>query len=1119
MDALYQQILDRLAGELNPQVFEDCACDLLRDIYSSLVPVRGGRDAGMDGAIADGEAEAFPLICTTRQDFRRNFRESLDSSLKHGRRPGKVVFATSQEVTPEKRRLLEGDARERDFTLIQAIDRHGFAQRLYGNPRWLKDLLDLSATPPALSAFPLSRRPLLDLEPIGRDEDLYWLRSTPGDLILAGEPGSGKTFLFVHLIRGGWDGVFLVDHDRGKIKSALLERRPAVVIVDDAHLHPEILGVLRHLRQEMEADFSLIATTWTWDIDLGAVAAELPGAQTRKLRLLPRHQILEIYQQAGIQEPDSLLRELVDQAANKPGLAATIAHLWKRGAWQEILEGKALHKEILAAFGGASVKKVRVEDLLAAFSLGGDTGMDLETVQEFLGLNRSELRVITAALAAGGVLSEEKGGAVSVWPQRLRTSLLRTVFFPDSVPGYPYRDLLVKAPSFGAAVLEIALVRQAGARVPEIHDLVLKAGFKEESAQTAWYWLAAAGQEEARWVLEHYPGDLLDIASSLLERIPSEMIPRLLGRAEQEALARERESRSMHLLSTWVQKPYPDAVEEPVLRRKLVAMAAKRFLEGGGNLGIGAQAIGLALKPNQQGSGRDPGLGNTVKYWSALLPLEALRQISQLWGKIKVAISSLDRTALQHLETALWDWMHPSYAVRGVAVSEEVAHEMRAFALQVLQDLIPLAQTSPGLGARLARLAAQLDASLPVELDSEFDLLYPEDYVETEPARKAARQNALLELSDRWERLGPEEMARHLAEYEAEAERIGYSWPRGTQDVCRFLAERVDDPLPWLDALIERGLESTFVSPFLTRLVREHRDGWEQVVDRCLDLDRYEFAAIDALLMFPNTPRPLVGKVLGRAPAWAVEGLALRRELPPETLRAALLHPNWKLALAAAVGEWLAGNEKGVRAEFRADWRTAVLRARDEGPQQHWLELILARDPDLALEWLRTRLQDPNLPEYFRAGPFASAVQSLQPAQRAQLLGELPAVSILSSLLPRLVERDVKLYRQLLARPELQAYHLYPLSGKPDEGWRNLALLALEAGHSPEEIARATFWGRGVVPGPGFGYSQAWEQTFESLEDHPRAEMREVGRYGQQIVEEQLQRARAQEEQISLHGL
>jgi hypothetical protein len=188
---------------------------------------------------------------------------------------------------------------------------------------------------------------------------------------------------------------------------------------------------------------------------------------------------------------------------------------------------------------------------------------------------------------------------------------------------------------------------------------------------------------------------------------------------------------------------------------------------------------------------------------------------------------------------------------------------------------------------------------------------------------------------------------------------------------------------------------------------------------------------------------------------------------------------------------------------------------------QHWLEVILAQDPDLALDWLRNRLRDPDLPGYFLDGPFASAVRALRLEQRAQLLGELPAVPILRSLLPRLVNRDAELYRQLLARKELWDYHLAPLSGKPDEAWSELALLALDSGHSPEQIAEATIWGPDghFYGGPGVDYWEAWAQAFAPLESHAWAELREVGRHGRRIIEHDLQRARSEQERISLRGL
>ena len=53
-DPFYEAIVDRLSGALDPNLFEACAVDLLRKEFPTLVPIRGGDDAGMDGAIADG---------------------------------------------------------------------------------------------------------------------------------------------------------------------------------------------------------------------------------------------------------------------------------------------------------------------------------------------------------------------------------------------------------------------------------------------------------------------------------------------------------------------------------------------------------------------------------------------------------------------------------------------------------------------------------------------------------------------------------------------------------------------------------------------------------------------------------------------------------------------------------------------------------------------------------------------------------------------------------------------------------------------------------------------------------------------------------------------------------
>ena len=53
-DPFYEQILAGLNGlsDAERTLFQDCVTDLLRDTFPSLVPLRGGKDSGMDGAIA-----------------------------------------------------------------------------------------------------------------------------------------------------------------------------------------------------------------------------------------------------------------------------------------------------------------------------------------------------------------------------------------------------------------------------------------------------------------------------------------------------------------------------------------------------------------------------------------------------------------------------------------------------------------------------------------------------------------------------------------------------------------------------------------------------------------------------------------------------------------------------------------------------------------------------------------------------------------------------------------------------------------------------------------------------------------------------------------------------------
>lgn len=1100
--------------------------DLLREVFPGLVPVPGGNDAGMDGAIAQVEGEPFPLVCTTGEDVHGNLAASLDSFLKRGLSSRKVIVATSRTLTPSEMRSLFELATEKGFTLHQVFERSAVAFLLYRDTVWCKRLLGLTGQPSALSVVPPSRRPLVEIQLRGREEAVEWLRTTSGDRIVVGEPGSGKTYLFQSLIRSGWPALFLVSDDETAIANAIREQSPGVVIVDDAHVLPERLVRLRRLRTEIQCEFDIVAATWPGARDDVREALGNPAeSRILKLELLTRNQILEIFHELDVRPQDDILRELVTQAANKPGLAVTIALLWKQGDWQKILDGSVLNRTILTLFKGLTGSETA--DVLAAFSLGGSRGMSLEAVSGFLELPVIQVKKIAAGLAAGGVLSEVDGENLAVRPEILRSALLREVFFSGSAIRQDYRKLLHLAPSFDKTVEEIVRARAYGGVLPPdtLHDLVLRSG-----SRSAWKMLAMASDEDARWVAVHYAGDLVDVATELLQCVPEIIVPKILEQAARLAGSGEfRPQHPMSILSSWVQNLDAD-LQTGIRRRRIVARASKLLL-GAGNRGVGVHGVRIALSPTVHGSSLDPGIGRTVTLRSGLLPAEGLREIERIWEECQDAIQEIDKASWEHLSSVLWDWMHPEYSARGGPVSEEQEQAMGALAERILKDLALRAQESASLSAELSRLAEEIGLDLGLRNDPVYQLLYPppDTSLEDRPEREASQMEALRKLATEWSGGTPKEAAVRIAFYEREAQRVGYSWIENAASFCRVLAQSVEQPEVWLREFLAEDLRSSLISPFLTRIVELHRVGWEEEVEQALASDVLAGSALSLILTLPDPPFHLLCRALGVATDFvrSIETLCLRKEVPLSTMKA-LLDLHWEVALAAAVGEWV-GTPKGeVRDEIRTEWRNAILRAKTKDYKavrqtvglQYWLGVILARDADLSLDWLRTRLKDGDLPWHFMGdSPFAHAVRSLRREQRFELLEELPPVSALQSLLPLLIQKNLELYRALLGRPSLRDYHLEPLEGLSEPGWDALAIAAIEAGHDPVRIAEAAFGSSHFYSGPGIEYWSRWDEAFAKLQDHPNPDLREVARQGRKRAQEKLDRAEERQRQVHLHGL
>lgn len=949
----------------------------------------------------------------------------------------------------------------------------------------------------AFSVFPSSRHPWVDLELIGRDTELEWLRTTSGDRLIFGKPGCGKSFLLYHFVREG-SGLFLASSDPTEIVNGVRDRGLAVVVVDDAHKDPGFLGRLVQLRRENEAEFAIVATSWEGARHRIAEELErLASPQILELGLLTRDEIVKVLRRAGIDAHPDHMMELVDLADGKPGLAVTLADLWKQGAWPDIFEARAVARSLSVFFDqyvGADSTQI-----IAAFSMGGDRGMKMTDVGDYLGLGRGAIHEKLLSLAAGGVLTEAGKDTYSIWPRQLRSAFLREIFFRDDGMGLKdYHELLERAPSFDKAVLTLIDAKSRNVAVPseELRDLVARCESKK--IWEAFTWL---GRDEAAWALAHYPKDWLDIAQPALHRDPETMVPRLLQRATEETNA-------VYFLRTWATE-LRISTEEGLRRRQLLSNASKSLLKEGPH-GVGMEALCLALSPVLQDEGADPGAGMSIWFRRAVPRQEEVGKFEEIWREARRAITTFDSRGWRAFESLLRDLIEPGDFVTE-PVPDEIAKHLRSMAEHILVDLVPVIRGSPGLTMGFQRLAARMELVLPLENELEFELLY------TWGASADLREHelALDDLAEQWVGRPPLEVGRQLLRYETEAHLIGKT-SRAIDLFCRLLAEKSDQPEIGLDVFLELDLGSRFVRPFLSELVRIRRDGWEDRLERCLELETYREIAVQLLLETSDPPPFLLDRAFEKLALFpeTVYTVCLWQSIPLSTLERLLRHPSKEVAFAAAAGEWTSSPRGEIRPGFEEAWNQVVREYQPTGRNtslDYWIAEILESDSNIALDWLLRHLGDLHqfaLPR----GIFISAIEPLDRSQRAEILNELTQ-AIPPWSIRRLVARDLELYRRLLSLEALRAYHLVPLEGLPDDEWIALAMFALEAGYHPQKVAEASF--EKSVTGWGIRHWTERQEAFEALESHEYPGLREAARWGRERASRELRFAEERKRNVS----
>ncbi len=1108
-DPFYRRIVEGLGGRLDPELFEQCASDVLRYWHPTLVPIRGGGDAGMDGTVADGQGPAFPLICTTEEDVIGNLTRSLDSYVRSGGIRRKVIMATSHQLTPRRRRNLEKRGKEKGFVLLQLYDQAAIADRLYHEPEWCRELLNLTGTPPALSMVPVSTRPLLGEYLVGRLQDLEWLKSTDGDRLLVGEPGSGKTFLLRKLARDD-AGLFVVSDNRGEIADAMRTQAPHTVFVDDAHIREELLQSLLQFREESGLNFNLLATCWLGAGNLVSNLLRLPRTKARVLERLNRNQIVEVVQGVGIMGPIELLRELANQAEGLPGLAVTLAYLCLQGDVRAVALGDALSRSVLATM--ESLVGSRARSILAALAVGGDAGIRMQDVAGVLGIPLADTQVAITSLAAGGVVAEGRSDALTLRPPALRYALVRDMFFagPASLPIEP---LIATAPNVADVAMTLIGARNRGATIPSsfLVEILERVG-----SDHVWSEYARLGDQETRTVLTLHPEYILQLAHPALEYAPEVAIPLLLQRAigDHRSLPSTIEH-PLRLIEDWVKGSYP-ATGDALRRRRELLAGVRKWIRLGNDSDVGLHALCLVLHPGFEQISTDPGMGDRITITQGFLTPEELGSVADLWPLVLEIIRTVETPNWNYVLECIENWVYPGLIP--IQISEEIHELTRVRAKGMLDDIALLVSDRPGVLRRLRSMAENLGHILVVEIASDFQILYPQEDLNNWKQYEGRQAARVRELALQWLDRDPLEVVNRIATIEGEAVAATITWPRWTEFLCSEIAKRTDRPSTWAQAAIDSGLSADLVSPFLSQAAFAEARDWVTIAMETLQSPRLRVVGISIALTAETVPKDLLEAALDvlNGLSEMVRSLVQQGTIPVDRLRRLLEHPDPGVAGAAAVGEWLSNPSGSVRESLKKEWRRAVIVMRGES---HWLPQILSQDSELAREWLlgyvRLRPQG-----FFRVHATSrTAVEALKRSDRRTVLQALPDDFWDVELVAKLVGNDLDLFRELIATERPNCIRLAPLVGKPTEEWIEKAKIAMTAGFTPQQIASEAYsrvWsGMGRLSD---GYA-VWMEDFQPLMANADERVREIGNIVRARVERERNRALQREHVEGVRGL
>ncbi len=585
---------------------------------------------------------------------------------------------------------------------------------------------------PVLSSIPIQTRPLAPVPLTGRDTDLSWIQAQTKDMIIYGQPGSGKTYLIYHYARQ-CNGRFVLPGNPDAVISALQMNRPQLLIVDDAAGQEILIRRLFHARQEYGLPFQLIVTCWPFHLnDVQAVMQPMHPA-VHELPLLGRRFIAEIIKtvitDAGYQPENAIVTALMDQAAGRPGLAVSLTDAALHGDFHDVIRGEHLARMIGQQF--EKIAGSRATQIMAAFSIGGKHGMEMEAVSKIMEISIFDLHEMLTNMAPGGVLEALSKSRYATIPPDMGQALIKDVFCSPhrdrpSLPFSVFEALYDAAPDTDQALINLTRSMHAGSDVPT--DWLLSKLSSSDSSK-AWETFAYLGQKYCQTVLNTYPNAVQWIVDPALSFIPSEIIPWLLDKAVGDARPLNAYPEApLRKLSDWVTTSRLGS-SDPVAKRRALFKAIQTWVVGGGDRKIAAQAFELCFSLSIEMTEHDPCDEMKITYFSALIPMDKIESFAAMWFDLTDMLRKHGITDWKPIVSIVDEWLYPRRRF-GQSDDDDYKQITRPVAKRMIKDLIDICDGHNGF-LRWAYLKAEQAginrSDIPV--NQEYFCLFPDNNI------------------------------------------------------------------------------------------------------------------------------------------------------------------------------------------------------------------------------------------------------------------------------------------------------------------------------------------------------------------------------------------------------